>query len=296
MSLSDDELIQELTTRFAQSRQAFSELSIMNRKLVEMNHRLEQSEALKSNFLSNIRNEINNPLNAMIVLAADLAAMDRVDGEAAKMASLICSEACNLDFQLRNIFMAAELEAGVVDPHIVHVNVARVLRDVVEAFRYSASTKSVGIELELPHEDEPLMFATDAVKLQIIVSNLLANAVEFSPPGDVVNVSLVFDVEGRLVATVRDHGRGIAEEDHERIFDRFVQLESGTTRSHPGHGLGLSIARALADLLRGTITLESAPGEGALFTVVLPPHAFGDGDNVFAEGGNLFLFGEMSEK
>ncbi len=296
MDVRDDELIQELTTRFAQSRKAFSDLSVVNRKLVEMNRRLEQSEALKSNFLSNIRNEINNPLNVIIGLAAELAASGREDGEVAKMASLICSEAGNLDFQLRNIFMAAELEAGEVDPHIAHVDVAAVLKDVVEVLRYSASRKSVGIELKLQRGSEPLLFATDAEKLQVIVSNLLANAVEFSPPGDVVHVSLALDVEGRLVVAVRDRGRGIAEEDHKRIFDRFVQLESGTTRSHPGHGLGLSIARALADLLQGMIALESAPGEGALFTVVIPHNSFADGENVFTEGGSLFLFDEMSEK
>lgn len=296
MELRDDELIQELTIRFAQSRKAFSDLSVVNRKLVEMNRRLEQSEALKSNFLSNIRNEINNPLNAIIGLAAELAALGPEGAEAAKMASLICSEACNLDFQLRNIFMAAELEAGEVDPHIIQVNVAAVAKEVVEVFRYSASRKSVDIELELQQTDEPLLFATDGVKLQIILSNLLANAVEFSPPHDVVSVSLAIDGEGRLVVAVRDRGRGIAAEDHARIFDRFVQLEVGPTRSHPGHGLGLSIARALADLLQGTMTLESAPGKGALFTVVLPPNAFSDGEHIFAEGGNLFLFDEMSEK
>ncbi len=293
---TDEELIHELTIRFAQSRKAFSDLSVVNRKLVEMNRRLEQSEAFKSNFLSNIRNEINNPLNAIIGLAGELAAMDREGGEVARVASLICSEAGNLDFQLRNIFVAAELEAGAVDPHIVHVNMAAVLRDVVEMFRCSASEKSVDIELDLPHGDGAVEFATDAEKVQVIVANLLANAVEFSPPGETVNVSLAIDDDGLLRIAVRDRGKGIAGEDHQRIFDRFVQLENGTTRSHPGHGLGLSIARALADLLQGTVTVESAPGAGALFTAILPPNSFAGGENVFAEGGNLFLFGKMSEK
>ncbi|HEX9078607.1 MAG TPA: HAMP domain-containing sensor histidine kinase [Desulfuromonadaceae bacterium] len=296
MNVRDDELIQELTTRFAQSRKAFSDLSVVNRKLVEMNRRLEQSEALKSNFLSNIRNEINNPLNAIIGLAAELAARDGVAGEVARVASQICAEAGNLDFQLRNIFMAAELEAGEVDPHIARVNVAAVLSDAVETLRHSASGKKVGIELKPPPGDTPLLFATDAEKLQVIVTNILANAIEFSPPGDMVHVSLQIDAERRLVVAVRDRGRGIAAEDHKRIFDRFVQLESGTTRSHPGHGLGLSIARALADLLQGKITLESAPGEGALFTLVLPSESLADNENIFAEGGNLFLFDKMSEK
>jgi signal transduction histidine kinase len=296
MNQSDEELIQELTTRFAQSRKAFSDLSVVNRKLAEMNRRLEQSESLKSNFLSNIRNEINNPLNAIIGLAGELMAMRQGGGEVAKVASLIHSEANNLDFQLRNIFMAAELEAGEVDPHIAHVNVAALVNDVVDSFRHGASRKTVDIEVGVPQPDELSQFSTDAEKLQVIISNLLANAVEYSPVGGVVTVSVEIDGEGRLVVAVRDHGVGIAEEDHMRIFDRFTQLESGTTRSHLGHGLGLSIVRALTDLLQGTIAVHSALREGAIFTVTLPPNSFADDENVFAEGGNLFLFDEMSEK
>ncbi|HEY4743568.1 MAG TPA: HAMP domain-containing sensor histidine kinase [Desulfuromonadaceae bacterium] len=296
MEQRDDELIQELTIRFDQSRKAFSDLSVVNRKLVEMNRRLEQSEALKSNFLSNIRNEINNPLNAIIGLASELAAMEQAGGEAAKMASLICSEACNLDFQLRNIFLAAELEAGEVDPHISHVNVAAVVREVVEAFRYSAARKSVDIELELPYADVPPLFATDAEKLQVIIANLLANALEFSRAGGVVTVFMGGDAAGQLVCAVCDSGIGIAEDDKERIFDRFVQLESGTTRSHRGHGLGLSITKALTDLLQGTISVDSMPGQGTLVTVTLPSNSIAADENIFAEGGNLFFFDEMSEK
>jgi signal transduction histidine kinase len=297
MNLTDEELIQELTTRFAQSRKAFSDLSVLNRKLLEMNCRLEQSESLKSNFLSNIRNEINNPLNSILGLAGQLAAMGQGGEDIAALSSMICSEANSLDFQLRNIFMAAELEAGAVNPHVVRANVAAVVGDVIESFRHNAARKSVSIEFELPRGDAPLLFATDAEKLQVIVSNLLSNAVEFSPAGDVVCVSLNIDSEeGWLLLAVRDCGVGIAEEDHKRIFDRFSQLERGTTRSHLGHGLGLSITRALTDLLQGTIEVESTPGQGALFTVTLPPGSIGDDENTFADGGNLFMFEDMSGK
>jgi len=295
MNLTDEELIQELTTRFAQSRKAFSDLNVVNLKLIEMNRRLEQSESLKSNFLSNIRNEINNPLNAIIGLAGLLATPDQGDVDVAGLASLVCSEAINLDFQLRNIFMAAELEAGEVDPHFALTDVAAVVNDAVDSFRYAAARKSVTFKLELPETDAPLLFVTDAKKLQIIMSNLLANAVEFSCEGGGVTVFLAIDTGGQLVCAVCDSGIGIAEEDKRRIFDRFFQLESGATRTHPGHGLGLSITRALLDLLQGTIAVDSMPGQGALFTVTLPPGSVADDENTFAEGGNLFLFDEMSE-
>ena len=296
MNLTDDELIQELSNRFARSRKTFSDLSVVNLKLVEMNRRLEQSEALKSNFLSNIRNEINNPLNAIIGLAAQIASLGPEGSEGAALASMICSEAGNLDFQLRNIFMAAELEAGEIYPHLSRVNVTTVVRDVAESFRHNAARKSVEIHLEQHNEDAPLLFDTDAEKLQIILSNLVANAVEYSHEGGCIRIFIGISPDGSLIVEVQDHGVGIAEEDHKLIFDRFTQQETGTTRPHLGHGLGLCITKALAELLQGTIDLESAYGQGALFRITLPPHTGEDELTTFAEGGNLFLFDEISEK
>lgn len=296
MHLTDEELIQELTDRFAQSRKAFFDLSVVNRKLIEMNRRLEESEALKSNFLSNIRNEINNPLNVITGLAGQLATAGEEGGNISALASLICSEANNLDFQLHNIFMAAELEAGELDPHFAMTDVTALVNDVVDSFSYSAARKSVSIELELQQTDAPLLFATDAEKLQIIMSNIMANAVEFNCEGGAVTVFVAIDTNGQLVCAFCDSGIGISEDDRSRIFDRFTQLESGATRTHRGHGLGLSITRALIDLLQGDIALYSMPGQGTLFIVTIPPATVGDNENTFAEGGNLFLFDEMDEK
>jgi signal transduction histidine kinase len=180
MNLTDDELIQELSNRFARSRKTFSDLSVVNRKLVEMNRRLEQSEALKSNFLSNIRNEINNPLNAITGLAGQIVALGPEGGESAALAAMIHSESNNLDFQLRNIFMAAELEAGDANPYLSRVNVSALARDVAESFRHNAVRKSAEIRLKPVPEEPPLLFDTDAEKLQIILSNLVANAVKYS--------------------------------------------------------------------------------------------------------------------
>lgn len=103
MNISDAKLIDELSNRFAQSRKAFFDLSVVNRKLLEMNERLERSESLKSNFLSNIRNEINNPLNVITGLACQLAIIGAGNEEIVSLSSLIGAEASHLDFQLRNI-------------------------------------------------------------------------------------------------------------------------------------------------------------------------------------------------
>jgi len=294
MNITDEELIEELSKRFAQSRKAFSDLSVVNRKLLEMNERLERSESLKSNFLSNIRNEINNPLNVIIGLAGQLAIVGARNEEITSLSSLIGAEANHLDFQLRNIFMAAELEAGEVTPRCVKVHITSTLRDLVESFLHTAAKKSVTLDLALPAVEDAGIAVLDVEKFQIIVSNLLANAIEYSIDGGAVEVSFSVAGDGCLHISVQDHGVGIAPEDQQRIFDRFVQLETGTTRSHLGHGLGLSITKALVDLLQGSITLTSSPG-GTRFTVTIPPCSILDDKDSFSEAGNLFLFDDMSE-
>ncbi|MEI7816041.1 MAG: HAMP domain-containing sensor histidine kinase [Desulfuromonadales bacterium] len=295
MNVTDDALIAELSNRFAQSRKAFSDLSVVNRKLIDMNERLERSESLKSNFLSNIRNEINNPLNAIMGLAGQLAIVGVGNEEIATLSSLIGSEANHLDFQLRNIFIAAELEAGEVSPRCMKVHIALILRDLVESFLHSAAKKNVSLNLSFIPGDEERIVVVDVEKLQIVVSNLLANAIEFSEKNTSVEVMFSAVENGDLSIAVQDHGVGIALEDQQRVFDRFVQLDTGTTRSHPGHGLGLSITKALVELMQGGISLVSSPGEGTLFTVTIPPCTRLDDEDSFSEAGNLFLFDDMSE-
>lgn len=295
MIMSDEDLIEELSNRFAQSRKALSDLGVVNRKLIEMNERLERSESLKSNFLSNIRNEINNPLNAIMGLAGQLAVIGSGNDEITALSSLIGAEANTLDFQLRNIFMAAELEAGEVSPHCVKVHIEQAMSDLVDSFQHSAAKKNVTLHLSLSKNKDAGIALIDLEKFQIIISNLLANAIEYSLEGGAVEVSLSINGKGDLTVSVQDQGVGIAQEDQRRIFDRFVQLETGTTRSHLGHGLGLSITKALVDLIQGSISLISTPGVGTIFTVNIPPCSILDNEDSFSEAGNLFLFDDMSE-
>jgi signal transduction histidine kinase len=295
-NLSDEQLVEELKYRLDQSRKSLNDLSVVNRKLVEMNRKLEESEALKSNFLSNIRNEINNPLNAIIGLASQLATIVKKP-DVSELVTMIFSEAFHLDFQLRNIFVAAELEAGEAMPSIEHVDVTSVVRGVLDNFRTHAADKQVLVRFSVDgiEADTQLYFPTDSQKLQVVVANLVANAVEYSRPDSEVFVVLE-QVESGLTIQVQDQGIGIAEADLKRIFDRFVQLDSGPTRAHLGHGLGLSVVKSLIDLLQGEIQVSSTPGVGSLFAVTLPAASYDTNEITFAEGGNLFLFDQLDEK
>jgi signal transduction histidine kinase len=130
-----------------------------------------------------------------------------------------------------------------------------------------------GQTLALEIEDDLPLMSSDAGKLRQVLYNLLSNAHKYTPEGGAIRLEAQRLGSDRVRLIVEDNGPGIAEEDQERIFEKFRQLDSSVTREHSGTGLGLAISRELCGLLGGTIRLDSRPGHGARFTVDVPVEA-----------------------
>jgi signal transduction histidine kinase len=131
-------------------------------------------------------------------------------------------------------------------------------------------------------------FVSDPRMLHLMLLNLLANAVEFSPEGGQVTVAIECG-DGRLTIDVRDQGPGVNAATLPLLFDRFCSAAQDSRKSHRGHGLGLSLSRAMAEAQGGQVLLVASQGAGAHFSIVLPePHTDVE---VLAPEGNLFLFG-----
>lgn len=285
--LTDEQLIEELKNRFQENKRLLEQQTKLSDKLRVVNKKLEESESLKSHFLSNIKNEINNPLTSILGLAMSIHRPDIAPEKVMHTSSLIYAEAFSLDFQLKNIFAAAEIEAGEFLLGHMKVDVASLVEGVSSS--YDHILKKKGIKLKLNSSiDEDFTFTTDSEKLQIVISNILNNAIEYSENESEITIS--YGVENEfLVVSVEDQGIGIPQEKQKEIYDRFKQLETGTTKSHGGHGLGLSITTAVMQLLNGEIQLESEEGKGSKFTVLVPEGAANDDDD-FSSDGNEFLF------
>src|SRR3990170_4475524 len=295
-TLPDLELIEELRQRLEAKDRAYSELAAVTAKLEELNRKLVESEELKSSFLSNIRNEINNPLTSVLTMSELLISGDEPpDADTLKsIAGLIHKDAFSLNFQLRNVFAAAELEAGEAEPSFTNTDVGSILSDSISSLARCASDKGVRVAFDISEELKSAPFRTDAEKLHRIFLNLLANAIEYSNEGGEVRASAWRDSE-KLFLTVRDFGAGVDKKDHKVIFERFRQLDSGATKHHAGHGLGLSIVKASVELLGGTISVESSAGKGSLFTVALhESEPSGTGD--FLSEGTEFFDSAESER
>lgn len=292
----DLELIKELSERLKAKDKANCDLVAMARKLEELNNKLLESEKVKSSFLSNIRNEINNPLTSVLTMSEILISNDEMpDAEMLKsVISLIYKEAFTLNFQLRNIFAAAELEAGEASPGISNADIASVLRDAVNSFQHRAVEKRLLIKLGISADLKDGLFRTDAEKVHRVFSNLLSNAIEYSPEGGEITITVLKD-GGRLNISVKDNGAGIDRAGQKLIFERFRQIETGATKAHGGHGLGLSIVKATLDLLGGEIRVESERGSGAEFSVSIPEAAEAN-DEVFSIHGTDFFTEAGSER
>jgi signal transduction histidine kinase len=290
---TDEDLIEELRNRFRMNREALEELQELNRELRIVNKKLEESESLKSHFISNITNEIINPFTSILGLAKHILSVKKEDWKTViSMVALIHSEAFNLDFQLRNIFVAAKIEAGEIYPEILNVDVKTLLMNVLESFKFEAKKKYLDFSLTFdikPPIGKTFYFKTDPEKLKLILSNLLSNAIKFSFEKQKIEIKTWLEQE-TLKISVEDRGSGISEENQKKIFDRFKRLDSGINSINRGHGLGLSINKAILDLLNGSIEIKSEIGKGSKFTFAIP-EAKSDIAG-FSTDGNEFLFDE----
>lgn len=291
--IEDEALLGELKRRLEENKIAVNGLRALTVKLETVNEKLRQSESLRSNFLSNIRNEIINPLTSIMGLARQIVDK-RADAAAAhELARMIYAESFDLDFQLRNIFTAAELEAGEAELGAARVDMAALVQGQVAAFSHKASEKRISLSLacDCCAADGSCTFTTDPDKYQKIIANLLANAIEFNREGK--GVFLRLWTEGRVLhLSITDEGIGIPEADRRKVFDRFVQLDTGATKRHRGHGLGLSITKALAELLGGSVALAATKDEGCVFTVAVPELVTEQPVDATSGSGNEIIFGD----
>lgn len=260
--LSDEALIRDLKKRFDQLKQTTSELQ-------EANKKLEESESMKTHFIANISNEITNPFSSIMGLARNIANGKNIDREKINtMANHIFSEAFYLDFQLKNIFMAARLEAGEEKLQICEVDINSLLENTTEAYRIEAGKKEITINLVFD-KDSYRGFKTDQEKLTLILSNLLSNAIKFSHKQGKIDVTVHIE-DDILKVSVRDYGIGLTEKNKGVIFDRFRKLDSGINSINRGHGLGLSVNKALLDLLDGDIRIDTLAKQGSEFAIEIP--------------------------
>ncbi|MBS0123843.1 ATP-binding protein [Thetidibacter halocola] len=230
-----------------------------------------QASAAKTRFLANVSHEIRTPLNGILGMASELAETD-LTREQADCLSVIEQSGGLLLSTINDVLDLSRIEAGQL-----HVETRPfVLRDVLSAARalYGARAREKGLSLDLEIDESlPEVVLGDGRRLRQVLHNLIANAVKFTETGGVRVRAGPTPAGEALWITVTDTGPGIPAEAQERVFQPFHQADAGVTRKHGGTGLGLTISRQLCEAMGGTLDLESAVGQGAVFHVTLPLNA-----------------------
>ena len=262
----------------AAQREALARLRLSEAELRRAKEAAEAANRAKDQFLATLSHELRTPLNAILGwshLLRSGAAGECAGAQAGGGAGQGLAE--GLDVIERNAKLQAQLVEELLDMSRISsgklclearpVELAAVVRSAAESVRPAAEAKGIELQVAL---DGPCAVNADATRLQQVVWNLLTNAVKFTPPGGRVSVSAAVH-DSRAEVIVADTGEGIAPEFLPHVFDRFSQADATSTRRHGGLGLGLSIARHLAELHGGAIRAESpGPGRGATFVVSLP--------------------------
>ncbi|MEW6259776.1 MAG: ATP-binding protein [Thermodesulfobacteriota bacterium] len=230
---------------------------------------LRHMDRMKSEFVSMVSHELRSPMNSVLMqlqvilegLAGDLTPKQREILERAH------EKIGNLALMTTELLDLATIEAGLMISEKTLIDMTAVIRDQVEFHRPRAESESICLMAELPRSLPPIR--ANRRNMEEVLSNLITNAIKYSPNGGVVTVSA--EPSGDYLAVrVQDTGLGINEADTKRIFQRFYRVRNEATRSIQGTGLGLAIVQKIVESHNGRISVDSTPGKGSIFTVLLP--------------------------
>ena len=227
---------------------------------------LREANQAKTDFLATMSHELRTPLNAILGNADHLSRLAEQDDDKKAFRGLQTSGETLLGL-IEDILVFSRLEAGRLTPEVRPFAWRSQLEAVVDSFRPQAEAKGLDLVVRFP-STAPARVWSDGLRVRQIVANLVGNAVKFTPGGSIV-VEVGFEGSWFMV-TVSDTGIGIPPESLQKIFDKFTQGEQGKSRTYGGLGLGLSISRSLVELLGGTLTVASKPGQGSVFTMKIP--------------------------
>ncbi len=218
---------------------------------------------------NNIAHDLRSPLTRIRgIVETTLTSEDSIRAYK-EMAYSVAEETDRLINMINTMLEIAQTEAGLARISKCAVDVRTLIQDAEELFGPVAEERGINLQISVP--DDPLTVQIDIPRLQRAIANLLDNAIKYTDPGGLVNLSCGMEPTGVFIA-VQDTGKGISEQDLPHIFERFYRCDR--SRSLPGSGLGLSHARAIVEAHGGSISVRNTPGNGCTFTIHLPATDF----------------------
>ena len=245
------------------------QLSKKKRELQVSFRQLQEHDRLKTQFFSNVSHELRTPLTMILAPLEELLTkrQQQLPKDAGYMLEVALVNGRRLLDLINRLLEFSKLEAGHAQVNLSPVDLNEMVNELAASARPLAQQRQ--IELKIETDAEMPVIGADTDKMDSIITNLVSNALKFTPAGGAVEVRTRRD-ESRVYLYVKDSGIGIAPDDHTRVFERFVQLDGSTARKYSGTGLGLSLVKELVELHGGKIQIDSEVGQGATFWFWLP--------------------------
>ena len=246
---------------------------------------LEKVSSAKTVFLSHMSHELRTPLNGILGMIEFLKDTN-LDQEQAKHAATLTKSGEQLLAVINNVLDISKIESGKVELDISEFDLSVLVSDCVASFKALAQQKGLELELSLPGS-MPSLLQGDQLKLRQVLSNLISNAIKFTPAGR-VTVRVEVQPAGDAVhcaLSVADTGVGMSEKEQGQLFKSFSQIDGSSTRKFGGTGLGLAISKQLIELMDGSISQQSVPDQGTTFTVKLDLVVAKDGASLDSNTG-----------
>ena len=262
---------QDRVTSYVAIRQDITARKRADEALVAAKEAAEAANRAKDEFLANVSHEIRTPLLAITGYAELLGDAEVMEQDRRSYADSVCRQSEHLLMLINDLLDASKIESGRMTLEAIPVSVAFVLDEVEAMMRPLAERKGIDIRVSRD-SDIPPRIQTDPLRLRQVLINLVANAIKFTTAGSVHVHARSQSTPGGaidMVFEVRDTGIGIAPDALSRLFKRFSQADSSTTRNFGGTGIGLYLSSGLAAMMNGQITVDSTPGVGSTFCLVM---------------------------
>jgi signal transduction histidine kinase len=248
-------------------RRSRNEVRAANTVLTEVNSKLETALKAKTDFLAMTSHEIRTPLNGIMGMTQVLLADQGLDSQTRERVNLVLGAGQTMQSLVDDLLDVAKMENGGITIAAAPADLRSILRDSVQFWQAEASAKGIGISFV---EAGPIpVITTDAGRIRQVLFNLLANAIKFTPAGNITVTASQNDAQ-MIEISVEDTGVGIPEDQLETVFEAFHQVDNGMSRDFGGAGLGLAICRNIMTALGGQISVTSAVGHGSVFRLTLP--------------------------
>jgi signal transduction histidine kinase len=266
--LSVSSLVDQLNESFLKEKKLQLLLKRESLDLLSAKQKAEESDRLKSAFLANMSHEVRTPLNSIIGFTELLADPYFEEEQKSEFIQHIVSNGNTLLSVISDIMDISKLESGEITIRKSQINAQEFISGIKEQFALQTEAKNLELKLTIPDTYDEIIVFADIERLKQIFNNLIGNAIKFTANG---SIEIGYQPKGKMVEFyVRDTGIGIPAEYHDKIFERFRQVEGETMRKFGGNGLGLAISKNLVELMGGKIWIESKVGEGSVFYFTMP--------------------------